>query len=423
MKLLTPLLALSLLANAGLLWLRSKPSPRTDLPAVPQAASDAAAPGADIRPNPRTSRGRVRETSKPPPTPVATTNAFNWSQLATNDLRQLIRQLRAVGCPEETLQDIALAELEFLSVGRQRALNPSKPYWQADERRGWAKQQRANLSWAKECTALLVEIFGHDFRKQGMAAEDGGLDWTDERVSSVPKEKRDAVRELIEEHSIQSSERHERNRGLWDAQTRAEERASEQELLRKLGQILTPAELERWQLEHSQTAFQMRHDLDGLTLNEAEYKAIFALRERYGDKIHNYGDLDAAQHKAMEESLKQMKADLRASLGDARAKEVERHEDWSFRQLQRLTERNELPADTAVKVYDFKEAAEASAAKLRADQSLPPPQRDAALKAIREEAEKTVKAAMGDAGFKAYERNGGYWINNLSPVTRSKPSP
>jgi hypothetical protein len=45
------------------------------------------------------------------------------------------------------------------------------------------------------------------------------------------------------------------------------------------------------------------------------------------------------------------------------------------------------------------------------------------LKAIREEAEKTVKAAMGDAGFKAYERNGGYWINNLSPATRSKPSP
>ena len=43
-------------------------------------------------------------------------------------------------------------------------------------------------------------------------------------------------------------------------------------------------------------------------------------------------------------------------------------------------------------------------------------QRTAALRAFREETERSVKVTFGEKGYSNYERNhGAYWINSLSP--------
>src|SRR6185295_13015383 len=45
---------------------------------------------------------------------VVRTNAFEWRQLESEDYRTYINRLRSIGCPEETIRDIVIADLEKL---------------------------------------------------------------------------------------------------------------------------------------------------------------------------------------------------------------------------------------------------------------------------------------------------------------------
>src|SRR5688572_27249118 len=43
---------------------------------------------------------------------VIRTNGFNWAQLESEDYRMYITRLRSIGCPEQTIRDIVIADLE-----------------------------------------------------------------------------------------------------------------------------------------------------------------------------------------------------------------------------------------------------------------------------------------------------------------------
>ena len=421
MKLFNLLFAISLAANAVLLVVRLQSRPQPMPPVSPVVTMPR------VEPRAPQVRNAVNAPDVAPPAPVlVTTNAsgFHWSQLPAAELRQRIARLRALGCPEETLQDIADAELGRMSLVRRRALRPPKPFWQSDDDRNWTKQMRLDQEFEREQRALMTELFGADVLQKREHAENF-YDLTGQDLSFLPKDKRPAVSELLAEHSLRQQERQERDRGLWDAQTRAEDEAAERALQAQLAQVLTPAELERWRLEHSQTASQLQSELEGMTLSEAEYKTLFAIRDRYGNGVFNYdsGDDEAAvkASAAAQAAQQQMKADIRAALGDDRAKAIERQQDYDFQQLQRLATRNGLPADVAVKVYDFKTAAEASAEKINNTDNLTDAQREAALRLIRDEAERVTKAALGETAFKSYLRNSGGWINEISPPPPKPP--
>ena len=115
---------------------------------------------------------------------------------------------------------------------------------------------------------------------------------------------------------------------------------------------------------------------------------------------------------AAEALRKQMQAEIVAALGETRAKEVERNDDYEFQQLRRLATRSELPADTAMKVYDLKEATEASTEKFEQNDQLTDEQRAAARKAIYAEAEKATQTLLGETAFKKYLSNPGVWLRN-----------
>src|SRR5215468_1793834 len=55
-----------------------------------------------------------------------------WKDIQSDDLKEMIRRLRAIGCPEETIQDIILAEVNRMFAGRFAALWPDRgprPFW------------------------------------------------------------------------------------------------------------------------------------------------------------------------------------------------------------------------------------------------------------------------------------------------------
>src|SRR5262245_45431219 len=72
-------------------------------PVLPTETAEAAtSPAAIARP--------VARTSDPSPA-VTRTAPFHWSDLESTDYHQYIANLRAIGCPEQTIRDIIIADI------------------------------------------------------------------------------------------------------------------------------------------------------------------------------------------------------------------------------------------------------------------------------------------------------------------------
>jgi len=361
---------------------------------------------------------------------------LTWKQLESSDLKGFIRHLRAVGCPEETVQDLVLAQVNRQHAARTRELWPdrfkTKDFWEMSSQRDQAEvkknreMMRNEREMRKEKSALLVELLGVDPEKERRKAAGGEdfTDWQQSRVGFLPESKREAVMKFLDEFEDKMQEFHARNRGLYDGQFRAEQRQLEAERLQGLAPYLTTAELREYELRQSQLATQLSFDLRGLSLSRDQYETIFDIRKKYGDSIHNFGDIDSPERgKEAEKNQKAMKDDLAGALGPEFTKQYERSQDYSFRQLTSLAKRNDLPTDTAAKVYDFKTASEQSVKQLQENTTITGEERQKALQQVRAETQKTVKEALGEKVYNAYLRQGGWWINNLAPERPLRRAP
>src|SRR5260221_13906858 len=64
------------------------------------------------------------------------TNQFHWGQLESEDYRTYIERLRSIGCPEQTIHDILIADLDKLyspKVSSASGHRKNLQYWQPVE--------------------------------------------------------------------------------------------------------------------------------------------------------------------------------------------------------------------------------------------------------------------------------------------------
>jgi hypothetical protein len=247
----------------------------------------------------------------------------------------------------------------------------------------------------------------------------GYEDYRDRQVSFLPEEKRGKAREIQQKFQEQRQEIY--REGNYEAADWRKLRQIEKTELAELSAFLTPQEQEQFQLRNSQTANQLRSDLDGFEPTEEEFKAIFRMREARGDDLITSNDQDDKEtHERYKKTKEEIDVLVKAQLGDQRFEEYKRAQDYSYKELARLTERMELPKGTAVAVYDMKKVAEDEVKKVREDKTLTSEQRTQALQAIRTETEKAITEAMGESGLKKYKTRGGWWLSNLAPNSSNR---
>ena len=362
MKTFAWLIAISLTANILLAgwWMKN----HSTFPQLPEAAP------------PKTTQASVFDSGKVPaavPVIELTNQAapVTWSVFQTDDLKELIRRLRAVGCPEGIVQDIICGEVDRLFAPRLRAIwpenNQPRPFWKlqkwnAAESRKNRDRIRQQQEIQKEKSDMLVSLLGVDPEKELLKAE-GQPDyssWPNSQLDFLPETKRDAVEKYLVDFNDKMQDFYARNQGLWDDQARAEQKQLQDQEMQGLGQILTPDELRQFELRNSQLATQLSFDLRGLSLNEQQYEAVYDIRKKYGDSIYNWSGDDNPPDVAsqIEQNKKNLDGEIAAALGPDLGKQYHRDQDYSYRQLASLAVRNNLPAGTADRIYDDKDAAE-----------------------------------------------------------------
>ena len=413
-----PLLLLSLALNLGLLGavafvMKNRPVPDASVASPSPAPVEA-----------KTNLRKVTAATAGQRTITVRTNALDWRNVESGDYKEYIANLRSIGCPEETIRDIIIADVNKLFEDRKKALKkPAEKFkfWETGNKGmqkmlGGALDEEAvkqSQALAAEKRTLLKELLGVEIdEKPNMMA---AFNPFEEMLSFLPTAKQTRLMEIMQQ--FQARQMKSLGNGQPDETDIKQMQKAQKEMEAEIAGMLTPREFDDYQLRLSQTAMMMRMQLDGFSPTEQEFREVFKLQKAFDDEFSPLGfnqDKEAQARRGA--AQKELDDKLKATLGDQRFDEMQREKDYTYKAIAKVAEREGLPREAGVKVFDMKKVAEEQAGKVRLDKSLTPVQRTTALQAIRSETERGMSETLGKTGFDSYKNgNTAWWLNNLSP--------
>jgi hypothetical protein len=354
---------------------------------------------------------------------VVRTNEFAWVQLESEDYQTYIERLRSIGCPEQTIHDIIIADLEKLMASRVREIEgrgePPK-YWQPSRKdltstlaalEKMAQKQEIDF----EKREIVRELLGIDLASE-RARVKGEHDLYDQRLAFLPADTRGNVRMIMERTNQEEMLLREKS---WldsdelTAADQAELRAIQNRREEAIAALLSPEELERFNLWFSPTAYRVREAFLALEPNEDDFLALYRLQREFDQEwgtVHP-ASLDLAKNQEFTQAQAALDQEMREYLGDEKYQKLRNARDPDFRQLQATAVQFGLQPEVTGEIYDYRAALREERNRVKNNPGLGEPQKQAILRALSEETEQAVVEALGPRAYRYYIRNGaGQWI-------------
>ena len=397
------------LALAGAYFMTKRVAPSTS--AAPEAA---ATPAKTTMKSDRERRAQL--------TGTITTNDFHWASVESDDYREYIANLRAIGVPEETIRDIIIADVNKLYAGRLAALYPSPQdfkWWQTDDRsnrdvRRDRERKRRDLN--EEKRALVKELLGVDLETE-MAKWEGRPDDDAWRTGFLSPEKQQAVQawqEKFREMERTAFAEMRENRGSPEARAKMLALRAQREA--ELAQILGPQDFQEYQLRNSGTARDMRDSLGSFSPSEDEFKKIFELRENFNSQFgFGRGGNDETAREQRRAAEQQLDQQLQATLGEQRYAEYKLTQDDRYREIYDFTSRLNLPKETAQSVYDIRQAVEQQRQQVMNNQGMSAEDRAATLAQMAQATKETLAQTLPQQAYDQYlKSDDARWLQTLT---------
>ncbi len=284
------------------------------------------------------SRGRqsataelVSETSAP----LVKTNVivrrqfFSWTQVESPDYKTYIENLRGIDCPEQTIRDIIIADVNALFAKRlaTELITAEQQWWRSEPdsnvvRLAALKSQEIDA----ERRALLTSLLGPNWETGDLLSlprpSRPGVALDGPVLGNLPMETKQAV-EAIAIRSQEKLQAFLNTVGQRDRATEAAELAKLREETRtELAGVLTPPQLEEYLLRYSQNASNLRNELGTLRYFNAtqdEFRAIFRATDTIDQRIQQLaGATDPNSILQRNNLLQERENAIRTALGTER---------------------------------------------------------------------------------------------------------
>lgn len=347
---------------------------------------------------------------------------FRWSSIETTNYEHYIANLRSIDCPESTIRDIIVADVAGLYARRRAALvaqQKSAPFWKTIGANELSQQQKELRLLAQEQRELIQQLLHVDLNveldKYNLESPPEPVD-----LSFLSAEKASRVQSILDTFRQRQEALHEQAIGLWsDADSEALQELNRQQEA-ELRSLLTPEEMEDYELRFSPLSSSLRGQLHGFSPTEEEFRKIFRVRQAYEETTAGLAlaeadagaeDLDqvAVQQERAQAALD---AELRSTLGKERYETYQKIQEPNFQTLSRVAERFGLSSQVANEAYEHIRLAQEQTQKLSADPNVDPAKRDEALKAISEETQSAVSRILGSQAFPVFRGAiGRDWLN------------
>ncbi|MSU61850.1 MAG: hypothetical protein EXS31_05550 [Pedosphaera sp.] len=345
--------------------------------------------------------------------PVLRTNtvvrrtSFTWDEIESGDFKDYIANLRRIGCPEETVRDIIVAEVNAMFERRrgEEIITPEQQWWRIVPDPAVAEAEAEQLDALEgERRSMLTELLGPnwDTSKASQFADfnaylDGPI------LGKLPPETKEAIR-LAEARATQA-------RAAYLARRSAEGKEPEpaeldrlqRETLQELTKILKPEPLEEYRLRYSDLAKSLRNETFGLGLGPEDFRKIFRARDALDEEVRqHYAGADARSAQARQELDRKRDDAIKEAIGEDRYRLYRISQDPLFRQAQAVAEEVGAQPETVLRLYELNHAADQERLRLRNDARMTTEQRTAAVERMALERENALRKILGDDAYELH---------------------
>ena len=264
------------------------------------------------------------------PTDLGVVQRFDWPQVESTDYQTYIGNLRAVGCPEQTIRDIITADLNnFFDEREKKPLNHPIEFWKTGtDPKQWVKEQliKRHADLEGERTRILKNLLGSDALVESRPAKVTDADVKFNLLDFIAPEERTKALEVINEldGSFETKFKPLLDGDRWDKSARDEFGKFYQEREQKLLAALGPEAKEDYEVRETSLTSQvgpvLRFRFRGLEFSEAEFRELYRFAKPFELQLTGvYLDMnDAAQRELNGAAQRAIWNKARAIIGDER---------------------------------------------------------------------------------------------------------
>lgn len=342
-------------------------------------------------------------TNAPVLPPVASGKKFGWQQVESDEYRSYLDNLRAVGCPEEKVRYIIVADINELYAQKRlkEAVNHDPQWWKAEPEISVANVlQEKGRRLDDERRTLIEKLLGKEALEleKSEATFWSNVQLTGPVLGSLAPELHQTVQEICG----RSMER--TQNAFWgrvnDGQSvnQVELAKLREQTRADLRKVLEADAIEEFLLRYSHNAHQLRAQLRGFETKPDEFRKIFRVIDPVEHQLQlEYGGLEALSPQQRERFDRQRDSAIKEALGPKRYEEYLVTKDPLYRQAQMTAMQYGAPIKAIMPIYEMTKSSEQKRQKILSDGALTVQQKNDALTAVNQEQLKSVQRIVTES--------------------------
>lgn len=355
----------------------------------------------------RTETAVIVSTNQLKPAPPG--KKFTGQDVQSDAYLQYVANLRAIGCPEERVRNIIIADVNQLFDKKrlQDAITNDLPWWRADSYMGnlggVVPQPALHHQFEQERRELFTRLLGPEWNEKLKVPplSSGNVRLTGPVLGALSAEVYNTAQEIC----ARSMERYQ---AYYMAQFNGGPPNDPVELARMrnqtrtdLAKIFSPEEMEEFLLRYSHNSQQLRQNLRGFEATPEEFRKIFQAIDLIDHPIQmNYGGPEALSPKQREEYERQRDQAVQEVLPAARYQAYLQVKDPLYRQAQTMAQQYGLNAKAVPSLHQLNQSHQKRQLEITTNSALTPEQKTQAMQTLMQEQQQAMQRILTDVNYR-----------------------
>ena len=335
---------------------------------------------------------------------------FTWDQISSTNYAEYIKNLRAVGCPEQTIRDMVCSEINRLYAHRRvtEVVYPNYQWWLSDPDQELVDAASAKIeSIEAERRSVLTTLLGAAWHTEGASviASRAGITLTGPLLGEMEPTIKEAAFIIIaqSQEKIEAYQEEQARQGKpVDAMQMVKLR---EEPFVQLVRIMNSRQYEEFVLRYSPAAQQLREEMRSMNLSPEQFRDLFnAVGSILGQPVYFYAGNDSQLVKQQQQLQAQSQSLMKTVLGPNVYNAYQLNQDPLYRSSRGLIAQLGLPTTSVTPLYEINRATQTELNRIRNDDSLSNEEKVEALAQTQVQQQQSLEQLLGPDAFQRWLR-------------------